>query len=463
MLITIVFLSYHFIWFGSFFYVYWIEGREKNKRIFSVTVPKEKQSDTEVQKIIKNYRKKMKYYGIAGCLSAILYFFPSPYIWIKAIVLSIIIIIVPWRFAKAAREKMWALKRKEVWSKQEGEKKRKFDVQLDWRRINRMIPWYIFVFPLIIHIGIVMWEIFYYGHIQIVGMISLLLISVTLIFLVFIYHLPNHTYCQDHSKNEELNIRRKMLWTENMLDLLIPECIFLVWMEIMNWMPIWFFWLGIGVHCIIICGTSFRFIKRTSEFLHIESSWIETEKEFVYDEDEFWYYGIFGLSYKNPYDPELFKSNGSNTSQTVNIARPIVKQVSIVFLIVLVIFFSGIFIYPKYLDSRHQLAEICLTETEVQIDGAFYKKKILIEDIQSVTLLDELMPMVRVWGTATGAYLSGKFELENGERFELYVARKHLPYILIITKENKKIIFNDDEEDKTRKCYEELKLRNYGL
>lgn len=459
MMIIIVLLSYHLVWFGSFFYIYWIEAREKNERIFSVTVPEERKSSEPVQQIIGEYRKKMKWFGVAGCLASVWCFFPEPYVWIGMIVVSILTMIVPRQIARAAQKKMQEQKKAEQWSKIEAKQNYQFDLQMDWKRINRKIPWYLFLISVIVHLGVVGWEISYYGHIQMIGMMAIFLIAVTMILIFCVYYIPNHTYCSDHEKNEDLNIHRKMLWAQNCFDMVAPECIIIVWLEGIDWMPIWGFWIGIAIHMVIVGAACFRIIKRTNEFLQIEAAQRKSEETFEYDEDEFWYYGIFGASYNNPYDPELLKTNGNQMGQTINLARPIVKKAVVLFLLAFTLFLGVILVYPVYLDQRHELVEIALTEENIQIKGAFYKKNILINSIHTVELLDELMPMVRVAGTATTAYLSGNFELENGERCKLYIARKHPPYIAVKTTDNKKIFFNDDEEQKTKDCYEQLLLK----
>ena len=100
---------------------------------------------------------------------------------------------------------------------------------------------------------------------------------------------------------------------------------------------------------------------------------------------------------------------------------------------------------------------ITVGEETIKISG-MYGREILIADIVSVELLDEMPPIrQRTNGSDTGNRLKGHFVLKSGEKSIMYI-RKQAPYIEMRTTDNL-YYFNADSEMETDQLFQEIKNR----
>ena len=82
-------------------------------------------------------------------------------------------------------------------------------------------------------------------------------------------------------------------------------------------------------------------------------------------------------------------------------------------------------------------------------------KSFKVEDIKTVTLLEEIDINYRIKGTRTLTYLRGSYNVEENKDAIVYIYRNKSPYIRIEL-EDGLVIYNDKDNNDTEKIYKKL-------
>lgn len=447
-----------FIWVGSYYYGYYIEGREKNKRLLTVCVPEWNKKCDNVQQILLSYRKHLNLITIivvAVCVTLI-FCLPGKIGVIESFLGGVIYSIILKYLGKYYRNKLREIKKQECWECQI-ETEYHIDLSLN-EIINRSImkPYY-FLLPVCLNGIVLFFQIWKFKNIHAIGVCAILFLTICFLGYGFIHYIPNRTYCSDSEKNKKLNENMKYYFSRFLFCISTIDGITLVVLfsiEFLTSIQIFFIVSIAGITVLLLMYIGVQgFIK----IKKMEQNNLEKEKIYEYDEDDYWNYGIFGVKYANPYDPNLLKQHNIS-GNCFNMGRPASKKICFSFFTIIVVFLAYILWYPGILDAKKELAELQIEEEAVLIKGAYYNKKIPIDSIQTVSLLEEKISGTKVFGAATSYYASGNFKLDKIGSCKMYVAAKHLPYILVSTTKGT-IIFNDDEEEKTIYMYQELQKR----
>ncbi|NLT95247.1 MAG: DUF3784 domain-containing protein [Clostridia bacterium] len=107
---------------------------------------------------------------------------------------------------------------------------------------------------------------------------------------------------------------------------------------------------------------------------------------------------------------------------------------------------------------------IAVNDQYLQIEDVLYGRKVKWEEIEKVTLEDELPKIeARTNGASIGEIHKGNFRLEGKKRAVLFVVSNHPPYIFIERKQGL-IIINDKDQEVTMEFYnrimEKMKSKN---
>ena len=195
------------------------------------------------------------------------------------------------------------------------------------------------------------------------------------------------------------------------------------------------------------------------EYQSAKDQLLAQEKVYAYDEDDYWSFGIWGLRYYNPYDPQVLKENNSGgLNQTVNMAQASGKWMAagtILFLAVISLFVAWQFAYPAWLDRQGKLADMEIQADTLKVESPLYKAEIPVEEIMRAELSYDLGEGSKTNGSATGHYGAGKFRYDRYGDVTVYAAWKHKPYLILFAKDEVYII-NDDDPEVTLGIYEKV-------
>lgn len=457
-MVIIIKIGIFFVWVGSYYYGYYIEGKEKNKRLLTVYVPEWNKKCNNVQQILLSYRKNLNRITISIVAIGLILIvcLPDKIGVIEALCGGIIYSIILKYLGKHYRKKLRELKKQECWECQI-ETEYHIDLSLNETMNHSIMKPYYFLIPICLNGMVLFFQIWKSQSSHIIGISAVFFLMICFLGYGFIYYIPNRTYCNDSEKNKKLNQNMKYYLSRFLLCISTIDGLTLIVLcsiEFLTSIQIFFVVSIAGISSLLLLYIAVQGIIKMGK---MEQKDLEKEKIYEYDEDDYWNYGIFGVKYANPYDPTLLKQHNISGS-CFNMGRAVSRKICFSFFTVVVIFLAYILWYPGILDAKKELAELQIEEENILIKGAYYNRKIPIDSIQTVSLLEEKISGTKVFGTATAYYASGNFKLDKIGSCKMYVATKHLPYILVSTIKGC-IIFNDDEEEKTIYIYNEIQKR----
>lgn len=182
-----------------------------------------------------------------------------------------------------------------------------------------------------------------------------------------------------------------------------------------------------------------------------EYGWTSGGASGMTDDDE---YRLRGY-YCNPNDPRLLISSPGGMNWELNLGRPAGRVLLClsrgglaVLMTVLIAFFAAMDFIPFGME---------VDQTQVRITAPVYGTSIPVDEILSVGLSDELPVYLytRTNGAATDQYDLGHFRQKDGTKVLMYYYKDHSP-VIRIDLEDRLILFNTKNPEKTKALYEEL-------
>lgn len=450
----IIFIS-GLIVIGCVLYQNKCDGSLHGQKIFLVSVPVEVMDCYGIMKIKETYKRETRNHTIIAILClGIISFVPLKQYSIFAYIVYFIALFpfieAPLKHANLA---MKQLKKSLGWTYKKPIKA--VDLGLHEYANKAMLSPILFVLPCLLEVTtIFITNVNHDGLMNILAFINLLIV---IFGYLGIKKLPNKTICDNHAVNLQLNKQRKHYYS-----------LFLFFITFLDSILNFFFsYFSNDVKSItgflLLCEIGL-FTMFTVFVFYSFHQMFQQERKLIQqagnlyleeDEDDYWIVGVFGTTYHNPFDHELIKTSPSGMNIILNTGKMSVKITIFMFVLGVCAFLSYIFAYPFYLDVSNQLVDVKQQQNNILIDSPFYDKMIAVQDITKVTLYEELPKGKRVFGTDAIVYAKGKYTFDTIGECNMYIASNHKPFIYVETKEEH-IIFNDDNEQQTRKLYESI-------
>ena len=178
---------------------------------------------------------------------------------------------------------------------------------------------------------------------------------------------------------------------------------------------------------------------------------LNTCKNPIYtDNDEFWSKGV----YNNPNDRAVTVEDRTGYGITYNLGTKKGRRIyygSLIFAGILVI---GLTVSMIRFD--HTKFTLNIDNNIVKIKAPTYGTEFDIDDIEKVTMIDNLPSGIRTNGVGASTYNLGNFSINGYGKCKLYVYFENQNCIGIKLKDNSYIFFNDKSNDETLKYYSEL-------
>lgn len=451
-------ITYYFT-LACFYCSYSQDWKMTTGKPFMVSVPSYEQNNPRLHEILDSYHGSIRSFFLIMAGAGLLFLIPqiSWGVGFAALLLSILpCFIVPSFYGKKARASVVALKRSEYWPR-EASGSYHVDLTLDRKSVNKaMAPPYVFLLSLLPHVVAVILIYFtQQGTSRVLVGVSVCSLLLLLAGYFCIKNMANRTYCNDSERNLALNQYRKYVFSWILVFMIASDGFLYMAMFIGLAGQAGSFAAVLTALCAAAAFIVLILIKLT-DYRNMRRKLLADASRFLYDEDDYWYIGLWGLCYNNPYDPALFKANNSGgINLCVNQARPgskIFWSVSLGLPVLLMVWLLG---YPWYLDATHNLVDIKLSDGLIRVESSLYSKSIPVDIIEDASLLWELGGGSKSFGTSTPNYGTGSFRYDLYGSVRAYAAWKHPPFLLLHTAEGTYLI-NDDDPDSTEALYEEL-------
>lgn len=167
------------------------------------------------------------------------------------------------------------------------------------------------------------------------------------------------------------------------------------------------------------------------------------------EDDDYW---IWGSIYYNPDDTHSMVEKRVGTGTTINLATGLGKGIAFISII-------SILLIPVMcvwmLVEEFTPVRVFVQPDTVVVSHLKKEYEIAREDISSATLIEELPPRDKIFGTNMTTLEKGTFDVEGIGDCEFCLNPEKGPYLVLDT-EKKKYIFSDADEAETRKAYEAI-------
>ena len=419
------------------------ECKPKKNIIVGVTLPHESHNDPSVLAFLKRYKKELRLtcWGFLAIIVPCLFiqsFSVSMTVWLTWIVMVCVAFYIPYiRCYKALRQ----LKEERGW-RQKDTPQVVTDLKAAAEEMRWISPWW-FLPPFLISLIPLCFDQDFWG----LWVPDAALISVFYVCYRWLYR--NRADVVDNNTDRTLVLTRirRYNWGKCWLIIAWATGMFNVgmWLTLEH---IWLFMAVILAYSLVICtsviGIEFR-VRRLQEKFTEGSG-----QGYFVDEDDRW---IWGMLYYNPNDTRLMVNARVGINTSLNMAR---RSAQVIMGLCLVLLLACPLTGVWLIGMEHAPVELEITETE--LTGSHYGRhwSVVMADIQSVELLEELPQLRRVSGTGMDSAMTGTYR--NGEwgRIICCIDPRTGPWLLVTQADGHIYLFGSSTKGEAEKILSEL-------
>lgn len=417
------------------------ETKFKKNIAVGVTLPYEGRSDTEVQTVLKKFKKELLWVCLGLIIVAIPCIFITNFgaqftIWLVWIDLTVVLPFIPY---VRCNRKLNRLKHNRGWdNKGNGSIG---DLKIAAEPIKWLSPW-LFVLPMLLSLI----PLFFNPSLWVLYVIDAAMVLLCWLGYRYLYRNKAEVVDTDTAVTEALTRIRRYNWGKCWL--------WCAWamtaLNLTAWLTqghVWLMMISIlAISFAIVAatlGVEFR-TRRMQERLTVNSG-----IDFYVDDDAKWLWGIF---YYDPNDSRLLINNRVGLNSTVNMAKPAGKIfMGLTAILLLAMPLLGVWISTE--DSA--AVTLRITETSIIAEHNTSHYVIDLNDIADIQLLDELPDISRIAGTGLNNVQKGKYNSEWGALTVCLNPQKG-PYLLIELEDSSLYLVGSNDSAETRKIYQDL-------
>jgi len=401
----------------------------KNNLILSVTLPPEAQTDEEVAEYCRNFRKKLfrtTLWLTAALLPAILlprisFSITWSLVWLLAAMFGIM------RCYGKGYEGLKAIKQRRGWKK-EAAGQTVAELQ-DIPLPKRLKPVW-FVLPMLLSVLPVLsclvdsWDPGWHTLLAITAGCNLFITALSFVSYGLIFRQRKDVLDEDFELTAALTRVRRYNWTKCWLWMSWSTALYslAVWCTQgnMTWYLIWTI-----VYCVVLTTAAIatEFAARRAQ-QRLTQGRTQTP---VVDEDDYWIWGQF---YCNPNSNKFMINERVGVGMSVNFAHPAGK-ITALLTILLMLSLPILGVWTMYDELAGTYWKI--TDQTLIVEQSTEICRISLNDIEEATLLEELPPSARLWGTGLPNLLKGSFSVEGYGTCTLCLDPTQPPFLLIKT------------------------------
>ncbi|OTN89401.1 hypothetical protein A5819_001893 [Enterococcus sp. 7E2_DIV0204] len=287
----------------------------------------------------------------------------------------------------------------------------------------------------------------------IIGLISLLMSAMFLLFYYFIARFPVKPLTSDETINQQVNDQMRHHWSVLMAVsalVLSPLAFISVSSVSIPYEKMMLFSIG---YALLILG----FVLFTFYYLFSsrkkQDQLIAQAKEYRYsDEDQYWKYGI----YINPNDKRIMIPDRVGMNISVNLGRPAGKLALGIIGVLVLFSLVGASVPMVISDFSANPFELSTSHNGISLSAPLSQsRKITWDEIESVELINTLpKDRLKLYGTATENYLTGEFQINNEPAYLLVLTNKKP--ILEIKTNDKLYYYTNKDTTLTEKYYKDI-------
>lgn len=432
------------------------QKEENDTLLYGIKIPKEHKQDDEVLRICKKYEKMHRRLGIALLFIPILPFF-IPYfsiaftiymMWLLAV---IVLLSVPYMLGNRAMkqlkiEKGWCLEKKKLFH---------VDTKVLVEEAPAINPRW-FVASIVVSFIPVAYLLVQYtkGNAMIVDLaVGITMAAVTIVLYgcsAMVTRTRMRVISSDTTVNQILHHVRNYQWSKAFLTFAWINTAF-------TWLLTYHLYFETkGLYWIFI-ETILYILGALFVLLHAERTIrkqlarydLDLENDSLDAEEDHW---ILGMFYYNPKDQRAMVEKRVGIGTTMNMAKPIAKPLMIfVLLVFLAIPVSCVWVMmEEFTPIQVDLVQNELIATHIQRDYV-----ISIDDIRSITLIQELPHTYKKNGTGMANLLKGTFRVEGYGTCQLFLNPQNQEFI-VVTDSRGTFLLSEETDEETLALYTDL-------
>ncbi|WP_348921911.1 DUF5808 domain-containing protein [Enterococcus rotai] len=287
----------------------------------------------------------------------------------------------------------------------------------------------------------------------IIGLISLLMSAMFLLFYYFIARFPVKPLTSDETINQQVNDQMRHHWSVLMAVsalVLSPLAFISVSSVSIPYEKMMLFSVGYAIFILGFVLFTFYYLFSSRKK---QDQLIAQAKEYRYsDEDQYWKYGV----YINPNDKRIMIPDRVGMNISVNLGRPAGKLALGIIGVLVLFSLIGASIPMVISDFSANPFELSTSHNGISLSAPLSQsRKITWDEIESVELINTLpKDRLKLYGTATENYLTGEFQINNEPAYLLVLSNKK-PILEIRT--NDKLYYYTNKDTKlTEKYYKDI-------
>lgn len=287
----------------------------------------------------------------------------------------------------------------------------------------------------------------------IIGLISLLMSAMFLLFYYFIARFPVKPLTSDETINQQVNDQMRHHWSVLMAVsalVLSPLAFISVSSVSIPYEKMMLFSVGYAIFILGFVLFTFYYLFSSRKK---QDQLIAQAKEYRYsDEDQYWKYGV----YINPNDKRIMIPDRVGMNISVNLGRPAGKLALGIIGVLVLFSLIGASIPMVISDFSANPFELSTSHNGISLSAPLSQsRKITWDEIESVELIHTLpKDRLKLYGTATENYLTGEFQINNEPAYLLVLSNKK-PILEIRT--NDKLYYYTNKDTKlTEKYYKDI-------
>lgn len=430
-------------------------GDAKNGYSFGLRMKAEWMKDTKVQEIVQQYRKELLQttliFAVIPLVTFLIpYFSISFTIWMIWLLAAIAVPAIPY---VGANKKLRELKRARDWAKSSGATNRTEIKQAGKVRRVRVIP---FLVPTIISAAAAVLSVIEFNGKGFAGLSAIVItfaLCTPLFYGVAVWMDRQKIEVISDDSDVNLNYARakKNIWKNVWLMIAWVNTVFTIFIAMtlhVDEMAVGGILIGTIIYTIIVVGVLFWGWKRQQAVdARYQAKRDAAEQE---DDDEYWLWGMF---YYNKNDKHVMVNQRAGMGTTMNMATPVGMGMTI-FGVGLLIFIVPLSCLWLILEEFTPI-QLAVENQVLVAEHLHVEYEIPLEDIETVTLVEETPAWSKVSGTGMDALCKGTFHIRNEGDCEVLLNPQNAIFLQIKTADET-YYMSTPEDELTKALYKEL-------
>lgn len=450
----------HLVILGILYFTFNLYTKPHKNVILETTLTDEQINQPETKSVILNFRKKLKKSIFYLALAAL------PLIFINydsiALIFYLTLTFVTFGVAQliliSGIREMQLMKKAQGWLVNDDNSELvRIDTTLSQNKNQKSLAptWFIplVLVPIIfISLGLnssTIWAAYLWINLLFLGMVGLMFLA-----YYFILRLPAKVLTDDSLINQQCNDILRRNWSLMavlsgyyvvLLELIINLAIFTSTATI-TWISLFLVLITLGF-LALVCYLIFSARKKQDDLLTASHKYLSAQ------EDSFWRYGF----YNNPHDSRTMVQDRLGMNMSLNLGNKSGRRTLTIIMTLtlsLLVILSTMMLRADF--SKHAFT-MAFTDTAITLKAPLASSATLAyQEIEDIALIDELPKSVRVNGTGTAHYATGKFKVPGEKELANFYIDHRSEKIIKITSQGHSYYFTNQKTSETEENYQRL-------